>query len=287
MKANNASLGSHVAERFVRVVIAIVGLLILRGILSVMPMLRTNPVWAPTFQPNEISSLIGQYPTYGDLIRAIVDGRQPGPPPGIDPNQYAEVQKAMANFLMNAHLAIFPITIAKAVIDTLIFGLLFLFGRSIAFLFRTGYSKFPDLGQMINFCILTVIVGIAYQSYQGLAFPLLFPENGEIYGWVFLALVLAPLLGLAVVVARNMDSITGMVMHSGATHIAAPAAVSVRCSGCGHAVPLGTKFCPECGATMNAPAAVASADGKWCSSCGAGNPPSAKFCKGCGGSLAA
>ncbi|MGH9775632.1 MAG: zinc ribbon domain-containing protein [Candidatus Acidiferrales bacterium] len=295
MNASNPSLGHQVAERLVRTSIAIMGLLILRGILSLLPMLRTNPVYVASvlgaaFDPQ---SLANPDQLHLSLTQAQIQAleeefqklqRQNSFPAS---DSVAEALRLQNDYLIAAHLAIFPITIAKAVIDTLIFALLILFGFSLASLFRSHYARLPDLGQMMNLCIVTVVVGISYYSYQGLAYPFLYPDDLEIYGWTFLGLVLAPLVGLAVVVARNMDSITAMIMHSGTAVTPVPATDSVRCSVCGHTVELGTRFCPQCGSAMSAPAALASPGHKACSSCGTDNPGTAKFCKGCGGALAA
>lgn len=288
-----ASLGQQIAERFVRVSIAIVGLLVLRGILSMLPMLREDPVWTPNFQPTNVQSILQQYPipnlyaqAIQDILQSMVDPTGHPLRQDATPEQIERAKRATADFLLNAHLAIYPITIAKAVVDTLIFAALVLFGRSLAALYRAQYARFPDLGQMLNFVILTVAAGIAYYSYQGIAYPFLYPDNGSIYGWVFLVLALAPLLALAAVVARNMDALTALVMRSG-TAAPAPASVSVRCASCGQMVELGSKFCPHCASPTTAPVAVAPAGRKWCSACGSENPATAKFCKGCGGALAA
>lgn len=50
MNGQSKSLSQQVKESTVRLVIAIVGLLILRGILSLLPMLRTEPVYTVSWQ---------------------------------------------------------------------------------------------------------------------------------------------------------------------------------------------------------------------------------------------
>jgi hypothetical protein len=201
---------------------------------------------------------------------------------GIDPATYAlRLQNAI---LLGTKLAIFPITIAKAVVDTLIFVMILLFCRNLTLLFRSNYSRMPDLGLMMSLGLVTAVVAIAYHSYQGIAYPFLFPDNYAIYGWVFLVLVLAPLIFLAVVVARNMDAITGAVMQSGSV-LAAPAPMlTPQCGNCGKPVAAGAKFCPHCGAASG-PARSSAATRSVCPSCGADNPDSAKFCKECGRSV--
>ena len=53
----------------------------------------------------------------------------------------------------------------------------------------------------------------------------------------------------------------------------------MNCNSCNAAIPVGGKFCPECGATASFTAS--------CSHCGEQNPPNSTFCAGCGKSLKA
>ncbi len=64
----------------------------------------------------------------------------------------------------------------------------------------------------------------------------------------------------------------------------APAApiVLVTCSSCKAQVPAGSKFCPNCGAPMVAPAAAAPMPVKICSKCGQQASTVATFCPNCG-----
>jgi len=297
MNGAGTTLGRQVGEKFVRVCIGVVGLLILRGILSVMPVLRTEPVYFYSPSQADQSALLSQWaaqwPAYAQYgltqaqLEQIFDQLRQAQQanthlaPG---DNGADFARAWAASLMALHVAIFPITIANAVVDTLIFLLLVLFGRELTFLFRSGYAKLPDMGLMLNLGLLTIVVALAYHSYQGVAFPLLGLDSAEIYGWVFLALGLAPLVGIAVVGARNMDALTAMVMRSGQP---AYATASTRCGSCGQPVEWGTKFCPNCGAGMGAPAVAAHAATRKLCACGADNPATAKFCKGCGQPVAA
>jgi ribosomal protein L40E len=297
MSQNRKLLSQQVTESAVRVAIAIIGLLILRGILSLLPMLRTEPVYTASWQNTVLygpsSPLLNENFPQGlsdaqlqwlaDEIREIEREHQTLLRRGSG-NPLTDAVSVQNAILLGTQLAIFPITIAKAAVDTLIFAMILLFCRSLVYLFRSNYPKMPDLGLMMSLCLVTAVVAIAYHSYQGLAYPFLFPDNYSIYGWVFLVLVLAPLVFLGVVVARNMDAITGAVMQSGSALAAPPPAITAQCSNCGQPVAAGTKFCPNCG-SASSPARSSVAARSICPSCGADNPNSAKFCKECGHSV--
>jgi len=297
-----SSFRRQVAEKTIRVGICIVGLLVLRTILSLLPVFNhAGPIYPQTWsdawhaavttsqEPQRLSILdqklrteLGdQYDAYMDLFKAYVTQLQLRPTQLNDP---AAALKAYQDWLISSHLAIFPITIARAVIDTLIFGLLVFFGLELKNLYRTGYPRFPDLGQIVNLLILTVVVAISYVSYQGLAYPLIGADGQQAYDWIFVLIGLLPLIGLVVMAARNMDRLTALIMRS-ATATAPVVTGTTACASCGSSMQVGTKFCPNCGAASRA--AIPMSAGRYCALCGAQNPPAAKFCKECGGGLAA
>ena len=76
-----------------------------------------------------------------------------------------------------------------------------------------------------------------------------------------------------------------------AAQTAAPSMGAIKCSVCGHEIPAGEEYCPNCGAPRSASVAEASPDGKVaaeaqtptvCPNCGAPLRPGAKFCRECG-----
>ncbi len=296
MTVVNKSLKQIVTEKFVRIVIVIVGLLVLRGILSVMPMLRNDPIYTVSWRgvplyrtdtPLTIDAFLGMLSSeqnrtqlqwladeiQQEQIRLSRENAAAGPGFAL---------KTQNEILIDSYLAIFPITIAKGVVDTMIFAALLLFALNFAQLFRARYARLPDFGLMVSLCIVTAVIAMAYHFYQGLAYPFLFPDNYSIYGWVFVVLVLLPLIGLGVVVARNMNTITALVMQSGSSLAASSNGdLSSSCSRCGQSIPAGVKFCGNCGAAAAAPLSQASAR-SFCPSCGTENPSATKYCKECG-----
>ncbi len=67
---------------------------------------------------------------------------------------------------------------------------------------------------------------------------------------------------------------------------AAPVPAAVKegkaCASCGNIIPLGKKFCPECGAPMPVEEAQPAAAAKFCPSCGVQMDADKKFCSECG-----
>lgn len=123
------------------------------------------------------------------------------------------------------------------------------------------------------------------------------PQNGRLYDLIFLILIAAPIVGIVVIVFRNMDAITNLVFRAGQAAVAAPGTSGVpppfaagpRCAGCGAPMNPGAAFCPHCGAPAaqaQPPPPGASAAARHCPACGAENVASARFCKQCGGALA-
>ena len=298
MTEQRKSFGHQVGEKVVRTAIAIVGLLVLRVILSALPVLNHAAplypeIWVETWRGTVVSSQDEQRQReIADRLKAIVGDlpydallesfRAYAIQTGVRLDNKADqaaVQSALQHWLITGHLAIFPITIAHAVIDTLILVMLVVFGLELRNLYRSGYPQFPDLGQLLNLCVLTIVAAIAYVSYQGLLYPLIGTDGQQAYDWVFLLVGMAPLIGIVVMAARNMDRLTALVMRSG-TASATAVVDPIACSSCGRPMQIGTKFCPDCGAASGARAANASV--RDCSSCGAENPATAKFCKECG-----
>jgi predicted RNA-binding Zn-ribbon protein involved in translation (DUF1610 family) len=262
-----------------------------------MPMLRTAPVYS-TFGSGAAMQM-GQNPPSADQgpgqgnpqARAFLEEMQRA----MQGNANGALQRAIqtgVNVDLDAlmgYYAIYPITIAKVIVDTLMFGLLIVFARSLALLFRAEYASLPDLGMMLALALITAVVGMAYYQYRGIAYPFLLPDNVAMYGWIFLALILTPLVGLGVVVARNLDPLTALVMQSGSTLAAASVAPSPlmptsRCPSCGRPIKAGVRFCPHCGsASSPGVSAMAASDPptKTCPACGSDNVVAAKFCREC------
>jgi hypothetical protein len=299
-------MGKRIGEKAIKATIAVVGLLVLRLILSALPMLKHPVIYAPSTSAQiSLRQLLGssamqtlqqefgsltpaQRNAMGQAFSGIQRGQDGGIENGFD--QLFSANAAAANLwakgMMQAHVVIFPITIANAMVDTLIFIVLLLFGRDVGAIISMGSTKMPEMGSILYFAVIAAVVALAYGAYQGILYPFLLPNHTDIYGWVFLAAGLAPLVWIGVLVSRNMDAITAAVMHAGSRSLAvAGTAVgtaqgSPACPNCGHAVRPGAKFCSHCAAPLSG-----GVGRRFCSSCGAENSTTSKFCGGCGQAL--
>ena len=239
------SLGSIIGKKLIRVSIAVIALLIILAVVDHLPpLINASPLLVNS---NGLpSSGVHQY--FSDLLFPTV---------------------------------IYPISIANAIVDSLIFAVLIVSAADFNVLIRARSKRLPEGGLLILFLVLIIIVGIAYYSYTGVLIPL-FGSMAYLYNWIFLLLVLLPLIGLVVVGSRNLDAITDVLFSSMKKTVteglpiqpSEPEESLVRCSKCGNLVPANNKFCNKCGAPIETEII--------CTECGAKNEMNAKFCTKCG-----
>jgi hypothetical protein len=265
MTANESqTIGREAGQRLVKAAIAVVGLLVIRLVLGSLPMLKdANPIFVGGTANQDMSQAMVQ------AFQAAIAGRQ-------------APQSAQDIAMAYTHGWILPISIANAIVDSLIFAVFLWTASGFNSLIRARSKRLPEGGLLILLLVLTVVVGLAYRSYMGVIPPLLGSE-ANLYGWFFLVLGLLPLIGLVVVASRNLDAITEVVFSSTSRAVAGARAVHVTqsstvCSKCGNAVAAGVKFCSNCGASVTTPIPAE----KFCSECGTKNEGQAKFCKDCG-----
>lgn len=254
---NQNSMASEVGRRLVKTIIAVVGLLIIRLVIGNLPMLKeAKPI---SVGGNAQAQAVAQYFNTGQMPQ--------------------DIQQFAAGY-------IFPISIATAVVDTLIFAVLIGSAAGFNSLIRARSKRLPEGGLIILLLVLTVVVALAYKSYMGVIPPLL-GSQANLYGWILLILGLLPLIGLIVVASRNLDALTEVIFSSTARAAAggsqqAAIEFTITCPKCSVAIPAGAKFCGSCGA----PAPVPVSAEVFCAGCGTKNESGAKFCKSCGKSLA-
>jgi hypothetical protein len=202
MSQNNSdTLGREVGKRLVRVAIAVVGLLLIRLVLVNMPMLKDA-------KPIVVGSGISQSQV-GDLSQVWEQWARANPGSASDAQALRDqIAKAYSGIGL-----IFPISIATAIIDSLIFAVLIVSAAGFNGLIRGRSRRLPEGGFIIQLLIIVIVVALAYNSYMGVIPPLMGSQS-NLYAWIFLVLGLLPLIGLIVVASRNLDAITEVVFSS-------------------------------------------------------------------------
>ncbi len=135
-------------------------------------------------------------------------------------------------------------------------------------------------------------LGVNYMQYQsGKAIEGIgqgAAQGGEGSGFAMMGAGMGAGMGMGNMMAQGMAGSGGQPTpfggQPGAAGTGAPAAQkssgqTTKCGKCGADVPVGTKFCPECGEKM--------ASGPVCTVCGAVLTPGAKFCPECGAKISA
>jgi len=278
---NQNSFGTEIGRRLLKAAIAILGLLIIRLLLHNLPMLtHAKPIVVGGIE----SVMANEMQDWAQWME-----------------EYMKTGQSPHEFQQHSISIILPVSIANAVVDTLIFAVLIGMAMGFERSFRTHVKRLPEGGLMVSLLILTGVVALAYHSYLGVIPPLL-GRHAPLYGWFFLTLGLLPVIGLIAVGSRNLDAITEMVFKSGrqfAVGSSQPAALPSgdgakslgngsasaslpgACAKCGGTLAEGVKFCSACGTPVPEPKKAEPV----CPSCEAKQDPGARFCEHCGKSL--
>jgi len=214
------TLGNEVARKVVKLIMAVVGLGVIRGILGALPMLKNA---APL----------------GETL-------------------------------------VTPLILSKAIADTLILVALMAFGIRVGTLFHRWYARAPAIGTSIILVTSTLVAIIAYAAYDDL-FGALVPGQSALYGWIFLALIVAPIVWVGILVFKNMDAIIELLFRK--SRASENFNVSVGTCSCGYRLEAGAVFCTECGKPVMS--ATSAQPQRRCASCGA-PVGTKKFCSQCG-----
>lgn len=278
------SAAGQISEKCIRSGIAIGGLLILRAIASALPMLKyADPLWHRSLTDlSGANNLPQSMASLGAVVQNIMQAAagaqlQRGWLAAINAQSGSQAADSVQKGLIAMHLAIFPITVVRVTIDTVILVLLLRLGYEVGAVVRENFRRLPSLGQILSLLTAILVVSLAYGVYQGIFYPLLGPQNVNLYGWIFLGIGVIPLIGIVLNVSQNMDAITGAVFRS-----AQAMAGALKCSGCGRPLAPRAKFCPYCGTVAEVSAPMPATQRKYCASCGTENPPESRFCKDCG-----
>lgn len=148
----------------------------------------------------------------------------------------------------------------------------------------------PFLNQMMQGILnaeVNLAMGATLTAIQNAA-VLVLRRPPDIYGWTFLILAAIPMVGIVVLISRNLDGFTDMIFHAASStsrltvvRSTSSAQTARQCGNCGEQMAAEVKFCSNCGTTACAPIPIVSSQ-RTCSSCGADNSANARYCTACG-----
>ncbi len=291
MSQPQSVFGSEFGKKAIRVAITVVGLLILRAILGALPMLaNASAIGSSLVTPLVIADAIVDTLL---LVVLLQFGVATGRSLGEKSTRFPDVGR-----IISLATLVVVLLIAYRQYETPVACLL-VSPADLTKLGQTAQSVnldqiapgFSQMLQGIARAEVKMVTGTTLAAFQSAAVMVL-RQPPDIYGWAFLILIAIPVVGIVVLVYRNLDGFTEAIFHaaspspstsrpSTASRAAADAPAAVQCTECGQSIAIGTKFCPNCGAASSAPTSIASAR-KLCSSCGADNPATARFCRECG-----
>lgn len=275
-------LGPEFGKRVVRFALTVVGLLILRGLFNVLPMLsKASAIGDSLVSPLVIANAVVDTMVFLALLRfGLSMGRS--------------IRESYVRFpdlgnIVSLALVVIFLILAYKQYESLI-ACLVISPSDFSKVGQSGTRLDLDqilrgLGDVFGTIANTQVkmaTGDTLVAFQRVAVALL-RQPPDLYGWIFLVLIAVPVVGIVALVWRNMDTITSLVMQSGSALADAPSVgAAVRCGSCGQPIAVGVKFCPNCGTASAMPTLSVKSV---CPSCGAENPGSAKFCKECGHSV--
>jgi hypothetical protein len=284
--AAQRTLATDLGRKSIRFVIALIGLLILRAIPGSLSVL-TN---ATAFEGSLVSPLV--------LVNVLVDTLivlailQFGLGVGRAIRTNSSRLRAVGTIISLATLSI-AFAIGYRQYETPIACLVL----SPADLPKAAQSGQPEaqlaqvFGQVLHAVVnvdVNTATGDTLAAFQHAAVIVL-RQPPDLYGWISLALISLPLVGIVVLVSRNLDSFSEALFHAasasswGLENGSIPrseADLRGQCTNCGQTID-NAKFCPHCGTPSSAPTLVRAAD-RVCASCGSGLLPTAEFCRECG-----
>jgi hypothetical protein len=283
-------IAPDLGKKCIRFVVALAGLLILRTVLGSLPMLANASVIGNSL----MSPLVIADAIVDTLIIIVI--LQFGL--GLGRTIGASVARLPAlGGIISLVAVLIALTIAYRQYETPVACLVVSPADLLKFE-QTGQAD-PQFLQALAQSISQVLQGLTntqvavatrdtLAAYQHVAVMVL-RRPPDLYGWLFLALILLPIVGIVVLVSRNLDSFTNAIFHAASSSWAsgkpesrnvASDSLNAVCANCG--APTGrSKFCQHCGAPSNVPTLV-QPSARACSACGSSLPSGAKFCLECG-----
>lgn len=294
MPESPRSRAEEFGKKGVRFTVTLIGLLLLRGLLSVLPMLKNATAIGNTFlSPIVLSDaivdtlILASLLTFGFTVSRILRESYP---------RVADLSTAtlfgIVLLILVLAYNLFELPIACVVVSPQDAFTADAANAARAALVGAQLSVGDMFNQIANGMsaqltqALRNVSGDTLAAYQRLAVFKL-RQSPDIYGWTFLLLSAIPVVGIVILGSRNLDRISELFLHkareatTGVQQDTAPATeAEARCNSCGQKMAVDAKFCPQCGAASRGTMPAAAA--RKCPSCGTENSSTAKFCKECG-----
>jgi DNA integrity scanning protein DisA with diadenylate cyclase activity len=98
----------------------------------------------------------------------------------------------------------------KATLDTVIYFLIIRFCLAASHEIRAVRPHLSEIANVVVLAGCALVSTLAYSGYQDV-FAAVAPAQSELYNWLFLVIVLAPIAMIVVIVARRLDFFTNLM----------------------------------------------------------------------------
>jgi hypothetical protein len=221
MEQSPTSLANRAAKLAIKAGVSIVALLMLRGIVGSLPMLKNSPAISDSFLGDTLLSplLIANVIIDSAILIVILTfGFRLGHFVRNQGERFAEVGSIITQATLLVVL-IFAYKMYELPAACFFVGRTDLVNLNTANTASGSYGDFIRAwGQVINQVNATVIQnasGEALTSYQQLALAV-FRRAPNYYAWTFLILIAIPVIGLVPLVHRNLDTLADLLSHGAA-----------------------------------------------------------------------
>jgi hypothetical protein len=181
--------------------------------------------------------------------------------------------------------------LGRAAAQTAIFFLLVRFGSDLRPAIEPLMPSVPDVGRIVRSLVWLVPVALAYSAYADLVVALAGPSVMPAYRFVFAMLAGGLLLVTAVLVFRNLEGLTELLLHrlprQWPRRSVSPRSAGDRCRSCGVRIPATADYCEACALAVRVADRGSGTDpmstgGLHCPRCNVAVTVNQRFCRSCG-----
>ena len=120
-----------------------------------------------------------------------------------------------------ADLGVTPLLLIKAALDTTIYFLIMRFAIGASQQIKLMRPHLLEIANIVMLAGCALVATLAYSGYEAL-FASLAPTQMEVYNWLFLAIVLIPIVLIVVIATRRLDLFTELMFGKISSAVAAP-----------------------------------------------------------------